>query len=42
MTEVKTLLEYLVKRLIDSEVVSLAQETVGSSRILAGNVHKSK
>uniref|UniRef100_A0A8C0IPS9 Ectopic P-granules 5 autophagy tethering factor n=1 Tax=Chelonoidis abingdonii TaxID=106734 RepID=A0A8C0IPS9_CHEAB len=38
MTEVKTLLEYLVKRLIDSEVVSLAQEPVGSSRILAGNV----
>uniref|UniRef100_A0A8C8R5P1 Ectopic P-granules autophagy protein 5 homolog n=1 Tax=Pelusios castaneus TaxID=367368 RepID=A0A8C8R5P1_9SAUR len=35
MTEVKTLLEYLVKRLIDSEVVILAQEPVGSSRILA-------
>ncbi|CAM4569444.1 unnamed protein product [Caretta caretta] len=35
MTEVKTLLEYLVKRLIDSEVVNLAQEPVGSSRILA-------
>ncbi|TFK08050.1 histone H1.0 [Platysternon megacephalum] len=35
MTEVKMLLEYLVKRLIDSEVVSLAQEPVGSSRILA-------
>uniref|UniRef100_A0A8C3XNI7 Ectopic P-granules autophagy protein 5 homolog n=1 Tax=Chelydra serpentina TaxID=8475 RepID=A0A8C3XNI7_CHESE len=30
MTEVKTLLEYLVKRLIDSEVVSLAQDPVGS------------
>ncbi|EMP40141.1 Ectopic P granules protein 5 like protein [Chelonia mydas] len=35
MTEVKTLMEYLVKWLIDSEVVNLAQEPVGSSRILA-------
>ncbi|XP_074851932.1 ectopic P granules protein 5 homolog isoform X3 [Carettochelys insculpta] len=35
MTEVKTLLEYLVKRLIDSEVVGLVQEPAGSIRVLA-------
>lgn len=36
--EVNTFLEYLIKRLIDTEVANLAQEPVGSSRILAGNV----
>lgn len=35
---VNTFLEYLIKRLIDNEVANLAQEPVGSSRILAGNV----
>lgn len=38
MAEVKTFLEYLIKQLIDTEVANLAQEPVGSSRILAGNV----
>lgn len=38
MAEVNTFLEYLIKRLIDTEVANLAQEPVGSSRILAGNV----
>ncbi|XP_063278049.1 ectopic P granules protein 5 homolog isoform X2 [Prinia subflava] len=33
--EVNTFLEYLIKRLIDTEVTNLAQEPVGSSRILA-------
>nr|XP_013803986.1 PREDICTED: ectopic P granules protein 5 homolog [Apteryx mantelli mantelli] len=35
VAEVNTFLEYLTKRLIDTEVVSLAQEPVGSNRILA-------
>ncbi|KYO28856.1 ectopic P granules protein 5 homolog isoform X1 [Alligator mississippiensis] len=35
VAEVNIFLEYLVKRLIDSEVVNLAQEPVGSSRILS-------
>jgi len=38
MAEVNRFLEYLTKRLIDTEVANLAQEPVGSSRILAGNV----
>lgn len=38
VAEVKTFLEYLIKQLIDTEVANLAQEPVGSSRILAGNV----
>lgn len=33
-----TFLEYLVKRLIETEVVNLAHEHVGSSKVLAGNV----
>ncbi|OXB77175.1 UNVERIFIED_CONTAM: hypothetical protein H355_014746 [Colinus virginianus] len=33
--EVNTFLEYLIKRLIETEAVSLAQEPVGSNRILA-------
>ncbi|XP_015703685.1 ectopic P granules protein 5 homolog isoform X4 [Coturnix japonica] len=33
--EVNTFLEYLIKRLIETEVVSLAQEPVGSNRVLA-------
>uniref|UniRef100_A0A8B9P2L5 Ectopic P-granules autophagy protein 5 homolog n=1 Tax=Apteryx owenii TaxID=8824 RepID=A0A8B9P2L5_APTOW len=35
VAEVNTFLEYLTKRLIDTEVVSLAQEPVGSNRILS-------
>ncbi|XP_064356818.1 ectopic P granules protein 5 homolog isoform X1 [Dromaius novaehollandiae] len=35
VAEVNTFLEYLTERLIDTEVVSLAQEPVGSNRILA-------
>ncbi|XP_077646243.1 ectopic P granules protein 5 homolog [Lonchura striata] len=35
VAEVKTFLEYLIKQLIDTEVANLAQEPVGSSRILA-------
>ncbi|XP_069736462.1 ectopic P granules protein 5 homolog isoform X2 [Phaenicophaeus curvirostris] len=35
MTEVNKFLEYLIKRLIDSEAANLAQEPVGSNRILA-------
>uniref|UniRef100_K7FTW0 Ectopic P-granules 5 autophagy tethering factor n=1 Tax=Pelodiscus sinensis TaxID=13735 RepID=K7FTW0_PELSI len=35
IAEVKTLLEYLVKRLIDAELIGLVQEPVGSNRILA-------
>lgn len=38
VAEVNKFLEYLIKRLIDTEVDNLAQEPVGSSRILAGNV----
>uniref|UniRef100_A0A8C9EXH6 Ectopic P-granules autophagy protein 5 homolog n=1 Tax=Pavo cristatus TaxID=9049 RepID=A0A8C9EXH6_PAVCR len=33
--EVNTFLEYLIKRLIETEVVSLAQEPVGSNRVLS-------
>lgn len=39
---VNTFLEYLIKRLIDIEVANLAQEPVGSSRILAGIFLKCK
>ncbi|NXK47869.1 EPG5 protein, partial [Chauna torquata] len=35
VTEVNTFLEYLIKRLIETEAVNLAQEPVGSNRILA-------
>ncbi|XP_010074007.1 PREDICTED: ectopic P granules protein 5 homolog, partial [Pterocles gutturalis] len=35
MAEVNKFLEYLIKRLIDTEVDNLAQEPVGSNRILA-------
>ncbi|KAM6036561.1 ectopic P granules protein 5 homolog isoform 4-T4 [Theristicus caerulescens] len=35
VAEVNTFLEYLIKRLIDTEVANLAQEPVGSNRILA-------
>ncbi|NXG70655.1 EPG5 protein, partial [Baryphthengus martii] len=35
VAEVNTFLEYLVKRLIDTEAANLAQEPVGSKRILA-------
>lgn len=38
MAEVNKFLEYLIKRLIDTEVANLAQEPLGSNRILAGNV----
>lgn len=38
MPEVNTFLEYLTKRLIETEVVNLAQEPVGSNRVLAGNM----
>lgn len=33
-----TFLEYLVKRLIEMEVVNLAHEHVGGNKVLAGNV----
>uniref|UniRef100_A0A669Q1T4 Ectopic P-granules autophagy protein 5 homolog n=1 Tax=Phasianus colchicus TaxID=9054 RepID=A0A669Q1T4_PHACC len=35
VAEVNTFLEYLIKRLVETEVVSLAQEPVGSNRVLA-------
>ncbi|XP_054253220.1 ectopic P granules protein 5 homolog [Indicator indicator] len=35
VAQVNTFLEYLIKRLIDTEATGLAQEPVGSSRILA-------
>lgn len=38
VAEVNKFLEYLVKRLIDTEAANLAQEPVGSNRILAGNM----
>lgn len=38
MPAVNTFLEYLIKRLIETEVVSLAQEPVGSNGVLAGNM----
>uniref|UniRef100_A0A8C3K5G4 Ectopic P-granules autophagy protein 5 homolog n=1 Tax=Calidris pygmaea TaxID=425635 RepID=A0A8C3K5G4_9CHAR len=40
VAEVNTFLEYLTKRLIDTEVANLAQEPVGSNRILAVYVFK--
>lgn len=38
MAEVNKFLEYLIKRLIDTEIDNLAQEPVGSDRIISGNV----
>lgn len=38
MAEMNTFLEYLVKRLIEMEVVNLAHEHVGSNKVLAGNM----
>lgn len=38
VAEVNTFLEYLIKQLIDTEFANLAQEPLGSNRILAGNV----
>lgn len=38
VAEVNKFLEYLIKRLIDTEVDNLAQEPVGSNRIISGNV----
>ncbi|NXY88789.1 EPG5 protein, partial [Alcedo cyanopectus] len=37
VAEVNTFLEYLIKQLIDTEVANLAQEPVGSNRILAAS-----